>query len=90
MAQITQKRRQNRCTFCKRSREKAVNEQLGKNEPCESNFCEFITEIANALEQKNKIDIIPKQKKIIPIVEKEILAIPIIEKDKTVINIIKK
>ena len=70
-----------RCPVCKRSKNKAITEQVSKGEPCgvSCGSCSFEKEITKALEK-------PKFK----IEKKEKPAIKVIAKEKPKINIVKK
>ena len=73
-----------RCPSCKRSKTKAIREQIAKKEPCgfPKNDCFFFDEIKDALEKKNNIKVVIKEKKKTPVrIEK---------KEKKKINIVKK
>lgn len=73
-----------RCPTCKRSKRKAIKEQIADGEGCTVNpqDCYFSDDIKIALEKKNNINIIKKEKKI-PIIKA-------IKKVKTKIIIFKK
>jgi hypothetical protein len=68
---IHQKRERGRCTLCKRKKGVAIAEQVAKGKPCPSNSCEFAAEIAEAIENRNRLKIVPKEKKLVQITEKQ-------------------
>ena len=70
MTRIHQKTTRGRCTVCKRSRRVAIAEQAAKGEPCPTNGCEFAAEIAEAIENRNRLSIVQKEKKRVYITEK--------------------
>jgi hypothetical protein len=68
---IHQKTERGRCTLCKRRRGVAIAEQVAQGEPCPSNSCEFVGEIAEAIEKRNRLKIVAKEKKLVQIIEKQ-------------------
>ena len=71
MTGIHQKTEKGRCTFCKRTKAVAIAEQVAKGEACASNRCEFAAEIAEAIENRKRLRIVPKEKKVVQITEKQ-------------------
>jgi hypothetical protein len=59
-----------RCPLCKRSKNKAIQEQSSQRVGCEVSGCIFAREIARAIEEKTKITVIKKLKPIIRIIKK--------------------
>jgi len=68
---INQKTERGRCTFCKRKKGVAIAEQVATGMPCPSNSCEFAAEIAEAIENMNRLRIVPKEKKLVQTTEKQ-------------------
>jgi len=68
---IHQKTEKGRCTFCKRPKSVAIAEQVAKGEACPPNRCEFAAEIAEAIENRNRLRIVPKEKKVVQVTEKQ-------------------
>lgn len=71
MSGIHQKTARGRCTFCKRSGRVAIAEQVAKGVPCPPDGCEFAAEIAAAIENRQRITIVPKEQKRVDITEKK-------------------
>jgi uncharacterized Fe-S cluster-containing protein len=71
LTRIQQKTARSRCTACKRSRRIAVAEQAVKREPCPLSGCEFVAEIAEEIENRRRLKIVPKEKKRVHITEKQ-------------------
>jgi len=71
LTRIHQKTAKGRCTFCKRTKGVAIAEQVAEGEPCPPKRCEFAAEIAAAIENRNRLRIVPKEKKIVQITKKE-------------------
>ena len=71
MTGIHQKTERGRCTLCKRKKVVAIAEQVAKGKPCHSNRCEFAAEISEAIENRNRLRIVPKKKKLVQITEKQ-------------------
>jgi hypothetical protein len=73
-----------RCPSCRRSKSKAIREQVAKKEPCgfQKDDCFFFNEIKDALEKKNNIKVVKK--------EKRKTNVKIEKKEKKKINIVKK
>ncbi len=44
---------------------------MAKGKPCPSSSCEFAAEIAEAIENRNRLRIVPKEKKLVQITEKQ-------------------
>ena len=59
-----------RCPICKRSKNKAMQEQVSLRVPCGVIGCVFAREIAKAIEEKTKIKVIKKEPKKIHVVKK--------------------
>lgn len=59
-----------RCPICKRSKNKAIQEQAEQRVGCEVAGCVFAREIAKAIEEKTKIKVIKKEPKKIRVVKK--------------------
>ena len=59
-----------RCPICKRSKNKAIQEQSSQRVPCGVAGCVFSREIAKAIEEKTKIKVIKKEPKKIRVVKK--------------------
>jgi Na+-translocating ferredoxin:NAD+ oxidoreductase RNF subunit RnfB len=71
LTRIHQRTERGRCTFCKRRRGVAIAEQAAKGEPCPPGECEFAAEIAELIENRNRLRIVPKEKKRVQITEKQ-------------------
>ena len=80
----------NRCPFCKRSKSRAIREQVSKRLCCEIAGCPFIEEIGQAIEEKKKITVIKKTKPVINVEKKQKPLIIVEKKPKPVINVKKK
>ena len=78
-----QKSEVKRCPTCKRSKTKAIREQVAEGKGCNvnPNYCYFKKEIKDALKRKNNIKIIKKKEKKV---------IKAIKKVKAKINILRK
>jgi hypothetical protein len=59
-----------RCPICKRSKNKAIQEQSAQRAGCGIAGCVFVREITRAIEEKTKIAVIRKVSKKIHIVKK--------------------
>jgi hypothetical protein len=59
-----------RCPICKRSKNKAIQEQVSLRVGCGVVGCVFAQEIRKAIEEKTKITVVKKPKSIIRIVRK--------------------
>jgi hypothetical protein len=59
-----------RCPICKRSKNKAIQEQATQRAGCGIAGCVFAHEITKAIEEKTKITVIKKEPKKIHIVKK--------------------
>jgi hypothetical protein len=59
-----------RCPICKRSKNKAIQEQTSQRIGCGIIGCVFAQEIQRAIEEKTKITVIKKAKSIIRIIKK--------------------
>ena len=71
-----------RCPHCKRSKNRAIQEQLSKREICESVECAFADEIKKAIEDANRIKVIKKTRPIINVEKKPKQLIGIYRKEK--------
>lgn len=59
-----------RCPVCKRSKNKAIQEQSELRVGCGIASCVFVREISKAIDEKNKIRVVKKQPKKIRIIKK--------------------
>lgn len=59
-----------RCPICRRSKNKAIQEQTARREVCGVAGCVFEQEILNAIEKKPKFKVIKKEPKKFRIIKK--------------------
>lgn len=59
-----------RCPICKRSKNRAIQEQASQRTACGVVGCVFAREITKAIEEKNKIKVIKKEPKKIRVIKK--------------------
>lgn len=59
-----------RCPICKRSKNKAIQEQTAQRIGCGITGCVFAREITKAIEEKTKIKVVKKEPKKIRIIKK--------------------
>jgi len=69
-----------RCPICKRSKNKAIQEQTTQRVGCGIAGCVFAREIATAIEEQTKIKVIKKEPEKFRVIKKEPKNIRIVKK----------